>query len=268
MSHASFTATSSPSIKILGAYGGKATNMQLTSIQVSKEVVIDAGNILEGLGNGIKNINHVFVTHSHLDHINDIGFLIDATFEQREVPLKVYGRKGTLDDIHKHILNWNIWPDFTQIPLLSTQQKAIELIPLELNETIEVDGCKLKVIENNHTNSSNGYVIEKEGSSLLFTSDTYCCDKIWEEINNNPKISSVIVDVSFPSRMEQLAFDSKHFTPDILKQELQKLTRDDVTVHINHMKPSYKTELVKEIFKSDILLNEGMILEAQDVIEF
>jgi len=41
---------------------------------------LDAGNILEGLGNGIRNINHVFITHAHLDHINDIGFLIDATF--------------------------------------------------------------------------------------------------------------------------------------------------------------------------------------------
>jgi phosphoribosyl 1,2-cyclic phosphodiesterase len=65
----------SSSIKILGAYGGKSTNMALTSIQLSKKVVLDAGNILEGLGNGSKNINHLFITHSHLDHINDIGFL-------------------------------------------------------------------------------------------------------------------------------------------------------------------------------------------------
>ncbi len=268
MSTASFSSTSNPTIKILGAYGGKSTNMQLTSIQLSKEVVLDAGNILEGLGNGIKNINHVFITHSHLDHINDIGFLIDATFEQRNQPLKIYGREKTLKDIQNHILNWDIWPDFTKISLLDSEQKAIELIPVELNETIEVDGCRIKAIENNHTASSNGYVIEKEGSALLFTSDTYCCDAIWEEVNENEKITSVIIDVSFPSRMAQLALDSKHLTPALLLEELKKLKRDDVTIHINHIKPSYKVELIKEIIKSDVLLNDGMILEAQDVVEF
>ena len=256
-----------PSIKILGAYGGKATNMALTSLQLSKEVVMDAGNILEGLGNGIKNINHVFVSHSHLDHINDIGFLIDATFEQRKIPLKIYGRKKTLEDIATHILNWDIWPDFSQINLIGSEKKAIELVEVKLNEVVEVDGCKIKAIENNHTISSNGYVIEKEGKAILFTSDTYCCDTIWEEVNKNKKISCILVDVSFPSRMAQLAFDSKHLTPILLQEELKKLTRNDVAVYVNHIKPSYKIELVKEIIRSDVLLNNGMIVEAQDIIE-
>ncbi len=259
---------SNSSIKILGAYGGKATNMQLTSLQLSKEVVLDAGNILEGLGNGIKNVNHLFITHSHLDHINDIGFLIDATFETRTESLKIYSQRKTLDDIHKYILNWDIWPDFTTINLIGTQTPSIELIEIKLDEVVEVDGCKIKAIPNNHTPSSNGFVIEKDNSAILFTSDTYCCDTIWEEVNNNKKITAVIIDVSFPSRMAQLAFDSKHLTPALLLEELKKLKRDDITIHVNHIKPSYKVELLTEIIKSDVLLNNGTILEAQDVVEF
>ncbi|MBD3842179.1 MAG: 3',5'-cyclic-nucleotide phosphodiesterase [Campylobacterales bacterium] len=257
-----------PSIKILGAYGGKSTNMQLTSLQLSKEVVLDAGNILEGLGNGIRNINHVFISHAHLDHINDIGFLIDSTFENRTEPLKVYGRTKTLDAIEKNIFNWDIWPDFTKINLIGSDLKSVEFVPFELGDTIEVDGCIIKAIPNNHTPSSNGFVIEKENRAILFSSDTYCCDSIWEEINTNPKIKAVIIDVSFPSRMAQLAFDSKHLTPLLLKEELKKLQRDDITVHINHIKPTYKTEVVIEVIKEDLLLNGGLILEAQDVVEF
>lgn len=268
MSISSFKSVNKPSIKVLGAYGGKATNMQLTSLQISKEVVMDAGNILEGLGNGAHNINHVFITHSHMDHINDIGYLIDATFETRTVPLKIYGQKKTLEDIHKYILNWDIWPDFTKINLLGTTTPSVELIEIKLHEDVEVDDNIITAIPNNHTPSSNGYIIEKENKALLFTSDTYLCDSIWEEINNNPKITSVIVDVSFPSRMAQLAHDSKHLTPALLLDQLALLTRDDITVYINHIKPSYKIELVKEIIKSDVLLNNGMILEAQDVVEF
>jgi cAMP phosphodiesterase len=257
-----------PSIKILGAYGGKSTNMQLTSLQLSKSVVLDAGNILEGLGNGIKNVNHVFITHAHLDHINDIGFLIDATFENRKESLKIYARKETLESIHKHILNWEIWPDFTLINLIGTDIPAITFVEIKLDEIIEVDGCKIKAIKNNHTPHSNGFVIEKENRALLFTSDTYCCDEIWDEVNQNDKITAVIIDVSFPSRMAQLAFDSKHLTPALLKDELKKLQRDNVSIYINHIKPSYKIELIKEIIKSDIMLNKGNILEAQDVVEF
>jgi cAMP phosphodiesterase len=268
MSTSSFAAARKPSVKILGAYGGKSTNMHLTSIQISKEVVVDAGNILEGLGNGIYNINHVFVSHSHMDHINDIGYLIDATFETRKVPLKIYGRKKTLEDIQKHIFNWDIWPDFSKINLIGSELKSVEFIELELNNSIEVDGNIIRAIENNHTGSSNGYVIERENRALLFTSDTYCCESIWEEVNNNKKISTVIIDVSFPSRMAQLALDSKHLTPALLKDELKLLKRDDITVHVNHIKPSYKRELIVEIVKADVLLNEGMMLESQDIVEF
>jgi len=256
------------SIKVLGAYGGKSTNMQLTSLQLSKKVVLDAGNILEGLGNGIKNINHVFITHSHLDHINDIGFLIDATFERRTESLKIYGQKKTLEDIHKHILNWDIWPDFTAINLIGTATPSVELVEIQLDEVVEVNGCKIKAIKNNHTASSNGYVIEKNVSAILFSSDTYCCDEIWDEVNNNTKITAVIIDVSFPSRMAQLAFDSKHLTPVLLTQELKKLKRDNISIYVNHIKPSYKVELIREIIKADVLLGHGNILEAQDVIEF
>jgi cAMP phosphodiesterase len=268
LSTSSFTAERKPSIKVLGAYGGKSTNMQLTSLQISKEVVMDAGNILEGLGNGIYNINHVFVSHSHLDHINDLGYLIDATFETRTEPLKIYARKKTLEDIHQHIFNWGIWPDFTKIPLIGTDTPSVELIEIEINQKIEVDGSIIKPIENNHTESSNGFIITRDGNSLLFTSDTYLCESIWEEINKDKSISTVIVDVSFPSRMAQLACDSKHLTPALLLDELALLKRDDITVHINHIKPSYKVELVKEIIKSDVLLNNGTILESQDVVEF
>jgi len=256
-------------IKILGAYGGKSTNMELTSLQLSKEIVLDAGNILEGLGNGMRHINHVFITHSHLDHINDIGFLIDATYENRTVPLKIYGQKNTLKSIHKYILNWEIWPDFTQINLLNSTLKSIELIEIEIDEIITIDDCKIRAISNNHTSSSNGFVIEKNAtSSILFSSDTYCCDSIWEEINNDPKITAAIMDVSFPSRMDKLAFDSKHLTPKLLKEELKKLKRDDITIYVNHIKPTYKTEVVREVIKSDLLLNGGTIVETQDVIEF
>ncbi|MEA3513541.1 MAG: 3',5'-cyclic-nucleotide phosphodiesterase [Campylobacterota bacterium] len=263
-----FNTDKKSSIKVLGASGGKSTNTGLTSFQLSKEITIDAGNIMLGLGNGIYNINHIFVTHGHLDHIADIPFLIDSTFDKREIPLKIYGRKGTIDSIKNNIFNNEIWPDFSKINLINSNLKAIEYIEIEINKITEVEDCIIKAIKNNHSNSSNGFVVEKSGSSILFTSDTYICDDIWDEINENQKITTVVIDISFPSNMEQLAYDSKHLTPSLFKSELKKLNREDVTIHIHHLKPSARLEITTEIIKENLLLNGGKILEEQDIVEF
>ncbi len=255
------------SIKILGAYGGKGLKSSTTCIQINPNTVIDAGNILRGLDENAQYVDNIFLTHSHLDHINDIPFLIDAFFEKRTKPIKIYGIEKTINDLEKHIFNWEIWPDFCEIDLIYQNFKAIELIPIKLNETITLeDDTKLTPIENNHTKSSCGYIISKNNNATLFTSDTYICDSIWENINKDLTIHSVIIDVSFPSKFEKLAFDSKHLTPALLKEELKKLKRDDVRVYIDHIKPSYEKILREEIHHEKLLLNEGKILDDGDVI--
>ena len=268
MGNLSFSNNENSFIKVLGANGGKSHNTDLTSLQISKNIVIDAGNLTNESHDIIKDIDHILITHSHLDHIIDIAFLIDNTFEIREKPLKVYGRKENLEFIHKHILNWDIWPDFTQIPLLNSNINAIELIPIELNTPFVIDNLTITAIENHHTKSSNGYIIQKENNALLVTSDTYCCNSIWENVNKNHNISTVIIDVSFPSRMEKLAFDSKHLTPSLLQKELGKLTRDNITLHISHLKPLYIEEISKEINEFNLLLNDGTILHTNDCIRY
>ena len=47
-------------IKILGASGSKAKDLNTTSFQIYKDIVIDAGNVLNALGDEAKDINHVF----------------------------------------------------------------------------------------------------------------------------------------------------------------------------------------------------------------
>ena len=259
-------------IKMLGAYGGKSKGRAMTCIQVDSEnkILIDAGEILNSLGSKASNVEHIFVTHSHLDHIVEIPLLIDMTFSSRKKPLKIYASKKTILHIEEHILNWHIWPDFSEIEMISYRDKAVRFIEIEENEVVEIDNCMIKAIKNNHTNSSFGYVVSKEDKSILFTSDTYCCNKIWEEINGDKRIKSVIIDVSFPSRFAKLAYDSKHLTPDLLHKELQKLKRDDVKIYIYHLKPSYEDEILKEleelnskyqIFNGGKVLNDNMEVE-------
>lgn len=80
-------------IKVLGASGSKSKNLGTTSFQISKEIVVDAGNIINTLGDNSQYINHIFLTHSHSDHITDLPFLIDGFFENRKETLIIYGLK-------------------------------------------------------------------------------------------------------------------------------------------------------------------------------
>lgn len=256
------------SIKILGAYGAKTVNTAMTCVQVDEEILIDAGNILLGLDKEAKNVNHIFLTHTHLDHIVDIPFLIDIYFESRIKPLTIYGLEGSIENVKKYIFNWAIWPDFSNIPLTVGGEKSIIFKTIEVGEEIEINNIKLKPIKTVHTDSSCGYVITKGGSATLFTSDTYKCDAIWEETNNNPLIKSVIIDVSFPSILKDLAFNSKHLTPDLLNEEIQtNLMREDVKLFINHIKPIFLDEIKDEIkTKYPDFLRGGKILNDGDIL--
>ena len=254
------------SIKILGAYGAKSFELNTTCIQLNNEIVIDAGNILKSLGDDAHLIKHIFLTHSHLDHIVDIPLLVDSYFEKFQEPITIYGIKKTLDDLKEHLFNNRIWPDFSKIKLSNESNNAIVFKEIAYGQTIEFEDVSLKVIANNHTSSSCGFVIKKKSKSLLFTSDTYLCQSIWNEINEDPEIKSVIVDVSFPSRFEWLAKESKHLTPKLLHEELKQLKRNDVTVFVNHLKPIYLGEIKHELKEYNALYNNGMVLQDLDTL--
>ena len=57
-------------IRILGCSGGVSANLRTTSLLVDGDVLIDAGTGVGDLSlEEMSRIQHVFLTHSHLDHI-------------------------------------------------------------------------------------------------------------------------------------------------------------------------------------------------------
>lgn len=255
-------------IKILGSLGTKTVGNGTTCIQVSEKVLIDAGNIINGLAEKAKKIEHIFLTHSHIDHILDLPFLIDLYFADQKHTLQIYALQETIDSVKKHLFNFEIYPDFSQINLPNLPYKAIKFHTIEWDRTYSIDGITLSPVKTNHTVMSCGYLITKNSKGILFTSDTYINDTIWNLLNKNPNITTLITDVSFPSKMEDLARDSKHYTPKVLSQELLKLKRDDITIYLMHFKPNYMDILMKEIEAYDLLKNGGKALYEGFIIPF
>jgi ribonuclease BN (tRNA processing enzyme) len=97
-----------------------------------------------------------------------------------------------------------------------------------------------------HTVPTHGYLVEDNTGAVLFTSDTGPTEKVWEVANSTRRLRAVIVEVSFPTRMQAVADISRHLTPSTLALELAKL-RSDVPVYLYHFKPPYVDELRAEI---------------------
>lgn len=255
-------------IKVLGSNGSKGKDLGTTCFQVYKDILIDAGNILNSLGNDSSKINHIFLTHSHSDHILDLPFVIESFFEQRETPLTIYGSKETLDSLKKHTFNDEIWPDFSKIKLTNKNEFSLIFKEILIEEKIKIAEYEIYAINANHIPGSYGYVVIKDNQDgYCISGDTYENPELWDILNKNKKIKSLIIECSFPNSMEKLASISKHLTPNLLKKGLINLKRDDLQVFLYHLKPSFYDDLIKEINDSTILLNKGKILKEGDVIQ-
>lgn len=235
-------------IKILGAYGTKAKGFGTTSFALNNQNVIDAGNLLDGMQNDVANVQNIWLTHSHLDHIADIAYIIDNYFVDFKETINIHGLPETIEVVQKHFLNDLIWPDFSKINLLHSDKKCIQYVPIELEKRYALSEDEyIMPFETDHTVPSCGYVFSRGEHSVLITADTYSLQKAIEIINRDQTIKSIVVECSFPSEMQGLALESKHLTPKLLSKEFEKLTRDDITVYIHHIKPQFLIKVCEEI---------------------
>ena len=67
-------------LRVLGCSGGiGGRHLRTTSFLLDGDILIDAGT---GVGDltlaELSQIDHIFVTHSHLDHVTSIPFLVDT----------------------------------------------------------------------------------------------------------------------------------------------------------------------------------------------
>ncbi|MDF1876568.1 HD domain-containing protein [Sulfurimonas sp. SAG-AH-194-L11] len=235
-------------ITILGAYGTKSKGYGTTAFYLNKKNVIDAGNLLEPLNIESIDIENIWMTHSHLDHIIDIAYILDNYFNLRKKSLNIIGLPETIKAIKENFLNDTIWPDFSKIQLTLSREMAVTYTELELEEEYVIgENESLRAFKTDHTVESCGYIYTKKGASVLITADTHSLDNAIEEINENTNISSIVMECSFPSEMRELAINSKHLTPELLFEKLEAIKREDIVIYIHHIKPAFFKRISDEI---------------------
>lgn len=234
-------------IRVLGSGGSKEKGVGTTSFAIGQNIAIDAGNIINSLGDDALHIEHIFLTHSHLDHIVDIAFLAETFFTQRSTPLHIYASKHTLDELQKHILNGTIWPDFSHIRLRDSDKNQLSFIPLDEDESIDIGEFSLRAIKTQHTKGSFGYLVTKNSSSFFISGDTPLDMQLISKLNTITTLKALFLECSFTDELSELATTTKHLVPSHLYQMLNGLKKQGIEVFLHHTKATYKSDIKKEI---------------------
>lgn len=232
--------------RILGCSGGiGGRHLRTTSILVDHDILIDAGTGVGELSlDELARIDHVFITHSHLDHIAALPLLIDSVADRRDGPVIVHATAETLDILKNHVFNWAIWPDFSEIAIRA--DAVMQYRAIEVGQTTRLDGRTVTAIPAVHTVPAVGYVLDSGTGSLAFTGDTTCNDELWTVLNAVDNLTYLIIETAFSDEEAALAKLSKHLCPTLLHAELAKLARD-TEVFITHLKPGQIERIMREI---------------------
>jgi ribonuclease BN (tRNA processing enzyme) len=245
-------------LRVLGCSGGIGGNLRTTSFLLDHDVLIDAGTGVGELSLAeLCLIDHIFVTHSHLDHIACIPMLLDSVWMMREHPITIYAIGETLEILKQHVFNWKIWPDFSEIP--SAQQPSMLYQSIELGKAVVLNGRNITAIPANHVVPAVGYHLDSGTASLVFTGDTTTNNALWKVVNKIENLRYLIIESAFSNSEKEMAVLSKHLCPSLLSAELAKFKRD-AEVFITHLKPGELELTMQEIEDSVRGIRPQMLL--------
>ena len=234
-------------IKVLGCSGGIGGNLRTTAMLVDDDILVDAGTGVGDLSiEQLAKIDHIFVTHSHLDHVTSIPFLVDTVCWMRTSPVTVHATAATLQILKDHLFNWKIWPDFSQIP--NAEKPFMVFSEITIGVTVDLQGRKFTAIPANHVVPAVGFLVDSGQASLLFSGDTTTNDDLWAVANTTANLKYLVIETAFSNAERAIAIASKHLCPSMLADELSKLTKS-VEVFVTHLKPGEVQLTMNEIAK-------------------
>jgi len=246
-----------------GSIGGQQN--RTTSFLVDQDILIDAGTGVGDLSLAeLTLIDHIFITHSHLDHVDSIAFFLDSVGALRPKPVTVYTTKPTIEILKKNLFNWDIWPDFTVIP--TPEEPWLRYQEIVVGEVVTLGSRKITVLPAIHTVPAVGYQLDSGKGSLVFTGDTGPNEGLWEAVNKIENLKFLIIETAFSDKERRLAELALHLCPSMLAEELAKLQRP-ADIYITHLKPS-EIELTMQEIEELTGDRQPRLLQNNHVFEF
>jgi len=241
-------------VRVLGCSGAIARDCRTTSFLLDADVLIDAGT---GVGDltldEMAQINHVLLTHSHLDHIAALPLMLDAVAARRlsagAAPLQVHALPGTIAALQAHVFNNLIWPNFASIP--SAENPLMRFNPIEVGQVLQIGSQTVEVLPAVHTVPACGFAAHGDTGHWVFSGDTERNPAFWARINQLP-VALLVIETAFSDREKAVAARSLHLAPSVLATELNHIAPGrHYPIYITHTKPAETGLIMEEIQRFD-----------------
>lgn len=239
-------------IRVLGCSGAIAAGDKTTAFLLDDDILIDAGT---GVGDltldELARIDHVLLSHSHLDHVLSLPLLADAVLRLRErakrAPIQVHALPETLASLRDHLFNGVIWPDFTRLP--NAEHPVLALVPFAIGQRLLLAGREIEVLKAEHTVPAVGFAVDGGSAGhWVYTGDTGPNPALWHRLAEL-KLAHLIIETAFSDEERQLARISRHLCPTALGHELAMLQpgQQGLQIHITHIKPGEHDAVMSQI---------------------
>jgi len=232
-------------LRVLGSAGAEFPNFRPPSFLIDGSLLLDAGTISSVLTEDEQwNIRNIFITHSHLDHIRSIPALADNIIIKNIAShnVMVHSIEPVISAMQNHMFNNIIWPDFTRLP--SLENPVLSFKTIESLKEYQIENYIIKAVDVDHTVPAVGYLVSSGGKTIAYTGDTGPTEEIWRYVSG---VDALIVEVSFPDCMQEMALLTKHLTCSLLKTELMKIEKLPSRIFITHPKPQYYDVIKSEV---------------------
>jgi ribonuclease BN (tRNA processing enzyme) len=186
----------------------------------------------------LARIDHILISHSHLDHVLSIGLLADSVLRIRQAhnrgPIVVYALAQTLAALRAHIFNGVIWPDFSRLP--TPERPVLRFEPFAVGDELHVGDKRIEVLPASHTVPAVGFAVHTGPRGwCIYSGDTGPNEALWQRVRGL-SVSHLVIETAFSDDEHELARISQHLCPASLGRELAQLD-GVVDVHITHIKP-------------------------------
>jgi ribonuclease BN (tRNA processing enzyme) len=236
-------------LSILGCQGGiGGPQIHTTAFALDHDILLDAGTGVMDLDiPALAAINHIFLTHAHLDHVAALPLMVDTVAGLRRSAITVHGLPETLQALKTHLFNDVIWPDFSNIP--SPQTPLLRFSSLKIGQPIDMgEGRTVTALPAIHSVAAVGYLVDSGEGCMAFSGDTAPCKGFFEAINREPRLQGLIMECAFPDEKGWLAKLSSHLCPESLLENLRYWEPGNATLYISHLKPGQQ-DLIEEQIK-------------------
>lgn len=243
-------------VRVLGCSGAIAQGCRTTAFLLDDNALIDAGTGVGDLSlEEMLCIDHVLLTHAHLDHVAALPLMIDAVASGRLAagvpPLQVHALPGTIEALRAHLFNDTIWPDFTAIP--SAGSPLMRFVPFETGDVLTIGHRRIEVLPAVHTVPAVGFAVAagEAAPHWVFSGDTGRNPAFWARVNQLD-VAHLVIETAFSDRETDLALRSLHLAPSLLAGELAQLAPSRrPLIHITHTKPAETALIIEELHRMD-----------------